>query len=207
MKISFGRANIIIRLFLFVLIQAGATYTYSQQAGAAGVLNDAYRQYLNFQLDSCLRTLSHSSNDPLARYLEILAKNTEIFMSDDREIYKESKFMESEQLDNLSFAEEYNNFLKAEIKLQWAVLKLKYDDEFAAFWNLRQSYNLAKSNIQANPAFLPSYKTLGLLHVLYGIFPDKYDWILALLGIEGDVDQGLNELNLLYEGNSFLDEK
>lgn len=193
-----------IRLFLLLLFQFASSSIYAQTSSDSSYLNIAYRQYLNFQLDSCVHALSQASDDPLTRYLQILVYSTEIFISDDRDLYKERKSMEPEQLDKLMFSEEYNNFLKSEIKLQWAVLKLKNGDEFAAFWGLRQAYNIAKENVESYPDFLPSYKTLGLLHVLYGVFPDKYDWILSLFGIEGDVTLGLSELDKIASAEHFL---
>lgn len=204
LKIFLYKANVTIRLFLLALLQAAPATVFSQNNSAESYINAAYGQYLNFQLESCSRTLASAPVDPMIRYQQVLLNSTEIFISDDRDLYKDRKSMESEQLDNLMFTAEYNNFLKSEIKLQWAVLKLKNGDEFSAFWGLRQAYNIAKENVEEYPDFLPSHKTLGLLHVLYGVFPDKYDWILSLFGIEGDVDLGISELTKVHGSNHFL---
>lgn len=205
-KISGLKANHRIRLFLFASILILSYPTFSQSEVDYN-LQAAYSQFLNLQLDSCSNSLRHVPPSPLTFYLEILLASTKIFIEDDYNFYKAKKKLESElldKLDKLNFSASYHNFLRSEIKLQWAILKLKNGDEFAAFWNLKQAYNLTKENVNQNPEFLPSYKTLGLLHVLYGVFPDKYNWILSILGIEGNVNDGLSELEKVYKSEHLL---
>ncbi|MBL4655685.1 MAG: tetratricopeptide repeat protein [Bacteroidia bacterium] len=40
---------------------------------------------------------------------------------------------------------------------------------------------------------------MGLLHTLIGSIPDKYKWGVDLIGMEGDLDQGINELTELMK--------
>ena len=205
-KISSLKANHHIRLFLFASILIISHPTLSQPEVDCN-LQIAYSQFLNLQLDSCSKSLKQIPPSPLTFYLEILLASTNIFIEDDYNFYKAKKSLEPEllkKLDKLNFSEAYNNFLTSEIKLQWAILKLKNGDEFAAFWSLKQAYNIARENVNQNPEFLPSYKTLGLLHVLYGVFPDKYNWILSILGIEGNVIVGLSELEQVYKSEHLL---
>lgn len=190
------KANHCIRLFLFASI-----LFFVQSANAqseADIKNKiAYSHFLNFQLDSCQRSIAEVSTNPWSFYLELLIISTRLFIEDDTDQYKAKKHIESELLEKLNmlnFSEDYTNFLHSEIKLQWALIKLKYGDEFSSFWSLKQAYYIAKENIEKNPEFLPSYKTLGLLHVLYSATPDKYDWILSLFGIDGNTNLGLAEL-------------
>ena len=219
-KIFNPKANHSIRLFLFATILSFTLPAFSQHE-VDNNLQIAYDQFLNLRLDSSKKSLltlprrqaggqagiKLISPDPLAFYLEILLATTTIFVEDDYTLYKAHKFHENElleKLDELNFPETYTNFLRSEIKLQWAILKLKNGEEFAAFWNLKQAYNIAVENVKKNHEFLPSYKTLGLLHVLYGIFPEKYNWILSIFGIEGNVHTGLSELDKVYESAHFL---
>lgn len=205
-KISISKANRSIRLFLWVPILFFLTSTIAKQEERV-TLQTAYSQYFSFELDSCSKSLQIISTSPSAFYLEILLESTRIFIEDDLEAYKNKKYLENElleKLDTLNFTEVQEEFLRSEIKLQWAVLKLKNGEEFSSFWSFRQAYNIAKNNVGKNPQFLPSYKTLGLLHVLYGIFPDKYNWILSIFGIEGDVKRGLTELKKVHRSDVIL---
>lgn len=201
------KANIYIRLFLLLPILFFFNETNAQPEIE---ISSAYRQFLNFQLDSSRQSLIHTTASPFAFYLETLLTSTNIYIEDNYDQYKSSKNLEPKQLEKLSelnFSDVYTKFLKSEIKLQWAILKLKNGEDFSSFWSLKQAYYIAKENVSQNPEFLPSYKTLGLLHVLFGVLPDKYNWILSLFGIKGDVKEGLSELEKVYKSSNFLSQE
>lgn len=205
-KISSTKANQMIRLFLFVTIlllhnQIHARYQINPD------LLKAYDQFLDFELDSCAYSLQAMNRTPMSFYLGSLLSSARIFINDDPLEYKMKKKVEDDWLKSSresNFDRQAYNFLRSEIKLQWAIIKLKNREEFSAFWNLKQAYNIASENIERFPDFLPSYKTIGLLHIIFGILPDKYDWLLYLFGVEGNVDLGLSELNRVSSSNHFL---
>jgi hypothetical protein len=45
---------------------------------------------------------------------------------------------------------------------------------------------------------------LGLIHVLAGVIPDNYSWVLKILGLEGNVQKGLDEIAVMagYAGSN-----
>lgn len=203
------KANIYIRLFLLLPILIITIYA-SAQSNPETELQSSYNYLLNFQLDSCKQSLKQIPSTPFAFYLETLLTSTKMYIDDDYNQYKSNKNLEPELLDklsNLNFPEPYTNFLNSEIKFQWAILKLKNGEEFSSFWSLKQAYSMAKENVSRNPEFLPSYKTLGVLHVLFGVLPDKYNWILSLFGITSDVETGLSELEKVYASDCFLSQE
>jgi tetratricopeptide (TPR) repeat protein len=204
LQISNLKANLCIRLFLLASF-VGILFPLRGQTQSK--LSVVEQQFLNFELDSCLESLQNADNSPLNFYIRSLIASSKIFVNDDPDEYVANRHLESDLLDELSkqpYSEEYSNFLKAEIKLQWAILKFRNGDQFSASWSLKHAYNIAESNIKKHPEFMPSYKTLGLLHVLYGSFPDKYDWILSLLGLEDDVEKGLGELELTGNNDPYF---
>jgi len=140
-------------------------------------------------------------------YLKSLSKSAASFVNFNSHQDVEISDIEStllDELNELSFSKPWTTFLKSEIKLHAAILKIKNGDDFAAFWSLKQAYAMAERNVENHPEFFPSYKTLGLLHILYGAFPDKYDWILSILGLEDDIDKGLEELEISKQSGNFL---
>ena len=206
-KILFNKANLCIRLFLLIYFISLNLPAQAQKIDTTLQLQSSYNHFLNFELDSCSKSLEKTTHDPFAFYLRALISSAKVFVKDDLEYYKSNKSTETDLLDSLeksAFSERYNTFLKSEVKLQWAILKLKNGDEFSAFWSLKQAYTLAEENVKKYPDFIPSYKTLGLLHVLYGVFPDKYNWILSLFSIDGDIEKGLEELDKVRKSDSFL---
>ncbi len=206
-KILTEKANHGIRLFSFIFSLIICQHSFATDYQEDHYLNKALHQYFDLQLDSCKLSLGRIEDNPYGIYLEILVESTKIFISDDVNYYRAQKQKEAQflsKIDAFDGQDSVKNFLKAELKMQWAFIKLKNGDEFSAFWSLRQAYNIAKENSTRYPQFLPSYKTLGLLHILYGIFPDKYDWILSLFGIEGDADRGIIEIEKVYLSSHFL---
>jgi tetratricopeptide (TPR) repeat protein len=90
-------------------------------------------------------------------------------------------------------AEKY--YTLAELRLQWAVINLKFGHELQAAWQLRQSYLAAQACRQQHPHYEPIRKTWGILNIMLGTVPDKYQWVLRMLNLRGSVEGGLLELN------------
>ncbi len=173
------------------------TSTPQAQTVSSPQLNLAYDHLLNYQIDSCQRILEKAAKTPYSYYLQLLSTTTLVLISDNQDVYKSNKSVESKiyaAVESQQFSAAEAGFLKAEIRLQWGLLKLKYGDEFAAFWNLKQAFSLAKSTTEQYPDYLPCYKTMGLLHAMFGLTPEKYNWVLSLFGLEGDQMLGLSEL-------------
>lgn len=201
-KILQKKASLCVRLFfvLFLFAQDGISQTKNTDHHEA-----AFSYYLNLQFDSCTYQLELIDDKPYSIYLESLIETTKIFLSDDIDVYKSNKGLESELLkkvDQILLPEQERRFIQSEIKIQWAILKMKYGDEFSAFWNLRQAYLQTQKNITNHPEFLHSHKTMGMLQILFGIVPEKYSWVLNLFGIEGDVEAGLQSLQKITNSNS-----
>ncbi|MEO0338967.1 MAG: tetratricopeptide repeat protein, partial [Bacteroidota bacterium] len=82
-------------------------------------------------------------------------------------------------------------YAQANIRLQWALLKFKFGDYFAGFWDVRKAYQLLEKNKAAFPNFLPNEKDYGVLQLLIGNVPDQYQWgIRNLAGLKGEVKAG-----------------
>lgn len=88
----------------------------------------------------------------------------------------------------------YKQFILAELKLHTAFAKLKFGNEISGCRDIIKAYSLLTQNHKQYPTFIPQLKSLGLLHVLIGCVPDKYNWVTKLLGLEGNIDQGIREL-------------
>jgi predicted negative regulator of RcsB-dependent stress response len=93
-------------------------------------------------------------------------------------------------------------FLEAEMHLHWAFIYLKFGHEFDAALHLRQAFQIADECRKKSPDYLPIKKTIGLLEIMIGSVPEKYGWILGLLGINGSIEGGLNSLNLVKTSKS-----
>lgn len=159
----------------------------------------AYTDVFNFKVNACRAALAKEKKDnPFRLYLENYIEFVEIFNNDEEAYFKRIADNEDERLDLIEDLDEnspYSRFLRAEIKLQWALLKIRFGHEVKAAYNIIQAAKLLEENQKLFPNFLPNYKSLGSLHIVIGSVPDNFRWALKILGLKGNVNQGLTELD------------
>ena len=191
LKISFG----LIYSLLFIVNCKAADFDFTPN------LQKAYSEVFKLKVQSGRELLSKENpNNPFRIYVEDFADMTELINSENEKQYKKWINKEDERLvliEDLDEKSPYNRFLRAEIKLHWALIKIRFGHEVKAGYNVIQAYKLLEENHKLFPNFLPNLKSLGCLHVLIGSVPDKQRWIPKLLGLRGNIQLGLNELLLV----------
>jgi tetratricopeptide (TPR) repeat protein len=140
-------------------------------------------------------------------YLDNYADLHYLLISEDKNAFKEwSKREDSRLIDltKLSNSSPYKRFFQAEIRMHWAFIKMKFGNEVSASWEVIKAYHLLQDNLKKFPAFKPTLKTLGLLHVLIGSVPDNYTWVAKVLGLKGNIQQGIGEIQLVAREEPFF---
>jgi hypothetical protein len=159
-----------------------------------------YKQVLQLNFEASRKAIQNTEKElfPSSEiYLNNLNDVLELVFTEDVTRFEALQVNEEKRLEELSRLDKsspYTGFLAAEIKLQWAFVKLKFNKTWSGVWSLRSAYKLIKENIETHPNFNLNYKTMGLLHVIFGAVPDNQQWVLSILGLEGDVALGLKEL-------------
>ncbi|MCE7990627.1 MAG: tetratricopeptide repeat protein [Roseivirga sp.] len=161
-------------------------------------LPQAYQRILNLDFNTSAEIGNIDSDIPnFDLYLENLRDVTSLIFSEDEEqfdILRKNEKARLRELKELDSPSPYNDFFRAEIKIQWAFIKLKFGEQWNGVWALRSAYKIINDNIENYPDFDLNYKALGLLHVIFGAVPDRYQWVLGIFGLEGDTKAGLAEL-------------
>jgi tetratricopeptide (TPR) repeat protein len=204
-KISFPRykkAVPWICLFLLSFIQTIA----SGEATESGILsaNDqwefdaksltAYELVLSLRVKEA-RALIPEPATAQEHYAMALAEALELLITEDGEKYTEYEEHFTQRLDRKTKTNIPDDlFLQAEIRMQWTFVYLKFGHEFDAALNLRQAYLTVQEIKKRFPHFQAVKKTSGLLEVLLGSVPQKYNWVLSLLNLQGSIKNGFNEL-------------
>ncbi|MBC8112027.1 MAG: hypothetical protein H7Y04_13280 [Verrucomicrobia bacterium] len=140
--------------------------------------------------------------DGIAIYLENYIDFIHLLISEDENLYKQisdNEHLRLDKLRNLDKNSPYFLFTQAEIRLQWAMVKLRFGDNLGAARGFQKSYKLLKENEEKFPDFLPNKKTLGLLYVVLGAVPEKYHWLLNVFGLAGDTSKGWQYLKAASE--------
>ncbi|MCF8253220.1 MAG: hypothetical protein K9J84_01470 [Bacteroidia bacterium] len=85
-------------------------------------------------------------------------------------------------------------FLKSSIHLQSALLKGAFGEYLSAAWDFRSAYQEVNLNEKNFPSYLGHQKERGALMALIGTFPSQYQWVVDVVGLEGDFNKGLSIL-------------
>jgi tetratricopeptide (TPR) repeat protein len=141
-------------------------------------------------------------------YVVSLAECIELLLEEDGEKYTEYEDLFSERRDRKTKGSPpAEMFLQAEMSIQWAFVYFKFGHEFDAALNLRDAYAITSSARKRYPQYEALKKTAAFLEVIVGSVPEKYNWVLSLLGIEGSVDTGLELFGSLHESSSPIKEE
>jgi hypothetical protein len=91
----------------------------------------------------------------------------------------------------------YYLFAQAEINIQWALLKGKFQDYFSAALDINRADGLLNKNAQKYPNFLPNKKSIALINIVLGAVPSNLKGILKTVGLYGNIQSGVKDLEQL----------
>ncbi|MCB0704189.1 MAG: tetratricopeptide repeat protein [Saprospiraceae bacterium] len=150
----------------------------------------------------------------LSDYLENYLDFFRVYINEDKE---EFDILESHKDDRIDRMQEgdasspWHLYTQANIRLQWALARLKFEEYATAFFEVNKAMKLLNRNDKLFPDFMPNKKDLGILHAMAGTIPDGYKWAVEWLSsMEGSIKQGQRELEevIAYaRTNDFIFEK
>ena len=169
-------------------------------------MQKAYSHIINLEFDLGREYIEKEKKSNPENGLILLNENYIDFLTitigEDKIYFEKWEYLKSERLQKLSKNDEsspYYLYSQAEINLQWAFSRLKFEEYFTAALELKSAYSLLKKNEQKFPEFDLNKKGLGVLYSLIGSIPDDCKWVVSLIGMEGGVNMGLSELDYLIE--------
>jgi tetratricopeptide (TPR) repeat protein len=91
-------------------------------------------------------------------------------------------------------------YLQADIRLQWAVVRLKFEQYPTAFSETNRAFKMLTRNAELFPDFMPNKKNLALLYAVSGTIPDNFRWAIDwFTSLRGTIEMGKKELGKLIE--------
>jgi len=139
-------------------------------------------------------------------YVKSLSDVLEILITEDPKLYKKYQDSEDDNLKGLKEVDENDShklYYAAEIKIQWALVKILFGDDFKAGLSLKSAYTDIEKNIEKFPDFLPNQKSYGSLHVLFSAVPDTHQWFMKFLGVKSNLLLGWDELSTIEKNSPF----
>lgn len=191
------------KIYLLFFLMYFQTHTYAQLSPNQLL---AYQEIMQLKIENAEILLKKEDKDEnITIYLQNYITILQLLASQDDSLYQATKNQEEVNLGKIrktSKKSPYYRFLQAEVKIQWVLVKLMLGENFAAAWSIKQAYSLLAENEQLYPHFLPNHKSLGILHIVLGSVPEKYQWFLQLIGLEGNIKKGIAEMQTVIQSNS-----
>lgn len=188
---------IIIALISFHL-SAKANYVFDARC------MQAYKAVFELRLNDARALIQQEKQIAPQNGISILLENYVDYMgllvSDSKADYKRLVDLKSSRLDALEADEEnspYYLYSQAEVYLQWGLIKGKFGDYMSSASDLKKARNLLEDNAKKYPDFLPDQKCLALINVVFGALPSNLKSVARFLGMGGNIEAGVNELEKL----------
>ena len=146
-------------------------------------------------------------NNNAPYFLEDYIDFFHIYLSGDKQVQKNLSGKLDSRLTRLRGADQNSPwylYSQGEVLLHQAFAQVKFRDYGSALWNIRKAYKLLEQNCTAYPFFTPNDKSMGMLKAMLGIIPSKYQWGLSILGMEGDLNKGMEQLRRAANTDSYF---
>ncbi len=199
---------------LFFWLQLGATphFTFSDP------VREAYHFTMSLQFEQAKVLLAQARiQDPENRLIPFVENYVDffiIFLDEEETTFHRLEKNKNRRLEEIEQGDKdspYYLYTQAEIKLHWALARLKFKEYVTAVFEIKSAYKLLTKNQERFPDFIANQKSLGILHALIGTVPDNYRWGLKLLGgMDGTIAQGQKEIKVVLnyaENHDFIFEE
>ena len=203
---------------LICLSQINPLYAQSEYFEYSPLAKKAYQNILSLKFSEAKKDLqvlkTAEPQNLVIHHLENYVDFLKVFINEEEKEFKKLEKNKQLRLSKIKKGPEdspYNLFIQAEIQLQWALARLKFEEYLTAFTEVSKAYKQLNKNLERFPDFIGNKKSLGIIHALVGTIPENYRWSIRLLGgMDGSISQGKSEIEevLQYSNeNGFLFEE
>ena len=208
------------RLFLLILLlgplslpgREAAYFSWSAKA------RQAYEKVLQLRFTEAESLLGQLQREEPSNLIRIHIENYldffRVFIDEDYAEFQrleKNKDLRLQQLKASPASSPWRLYLQADIRLQWALARLKFEEYSNAFLEVNKAFKLLEENARLFPDFMPNKKDLGILHAMVGTIPDGYKWAVEWVSsMDGSIAQGRKELEEVIEysrNNDFIFEE
>ena len=165
--------------------------------------DQALYQILDFHTTSAQQVIDKGRiKDPENIYLEYLENWKEVIEligyedEDNYKIFVKSFDKRLKRIDSWSDNESPAFLINlAEMYAHAGLANVMYGDYMSGFRKLLKANNLSKRNLKQYPEYWPNYKLRGAMNISLDQIPNILKWFTSLLGLKGDSEKGLKQIN------------
>jgi tetratricopeptide (TPR) repeat protein len=187
--------------FLFISIcRGGDSYSFDFNANC----RNAYSEIIKLKLNAGIVILEEEKklhpNNLIPFFLENYIDFFTLYFNEDPEEYKRRKPFLEQRLELMKKgdpASPFFLFTRSVIYFQWAAVEIKFGERWDAAWFFRRSFLTGNENLQKFPDFQPSHMLQGAMQVAASTIPPGYQLVGNLLGINGTLTLGMNNLEAM----------
>lgn len=196
--------------FLFLFFSA-TTFGFAQSFSNSANCIKAYENIIALKIDSGKYFIAQEKRVNPGNQYVLLLENYIDFLT----IYCNGKnsSIESKQnvfdarIKEIKTANQTNSpyylYIQAEIQLQTAILLVKNNEYLSTVFYLRRALKLLEENVTKFPNFKANKKSLGVLYSILGSVPDSFKTGLSIIGLNGDIKEGMKMLKTLSADKTF----
>lgn len=123
----------------------------------------------------------------------------DIFIKEEEDVFSTLKKNKDTRIDLLKSSDvqsPFTRFVIAEINLQWALARAKFNENLTAARELYRAYQLLEDNEKLYPDFHLNKKSLSIMHALAESVPG---FVRKVFGVRGSIQQGTDEILALTQ--------
>jgi hypothetical protein len=147
----------------------------------------------------------HAPGNSATYYLHHANVYLKAFVSEESDDYEEYEIVRDAAIAHFELLPDsiaFKKFLLSEVYFYSATLKAKHNELYGAARDVNRAHTLIEENHTEFPDFLPNNKTRGILKVYLSTVPENYAWVIRMLGIRGNLNEGLSLLKKLSSHRS-----
>ena len=190
-----------IKRISFIMVFFISAFSNGQNFDFNSRCNEAYQDILALRFTDGKNLLEQEKKENPSNLIPYFVENyidfLKTYINEDEAEYKLLEKNRDVRLDKLKTGDKsspYYLYTQAELQLQWAFSRLKYGQYIDAFSGVKKTYSLLEENEKKFPSFIADKKSMGMLHAIVGAIPENYKWGTNLIGMDGTIDEGLEEI-------------
>lgn len=190
----------------------GATPMQAQSGGASAqseqLLEEGREQLINLRFDAAhetFRLLAEKGRPGAAHYHRSTIYLLKALCTDDPDDF-EAFFDHADEfgqvVDEMPDSP-WRDYYAGELNLHRALANVKTEHYIRAALAARRAYKGFERAVERAPNFYDAYKGLGLVHLAIGATPGGYRRLLHFFGYSGEIEQGVQELELAAQRSQY----
>ncbi len=164
----------------------------------------AYQNILSLKINAAKGLISAEKKKNPANSIPYLLDNYidyfTLLTSESKADFERLKNNKASRLDRMESDDKnspYYLFAQAEINLQWALTRGRFQEYFNSAIELNRAFNLLQENSKKFPSFIPNQKNLGMINAIMGSMPEGMRKAMSAFGIRGNTASGVRMLESL----------